>query len=264
PTARRTPDAHRPEAACRAHDVHGGPARSRSRRRARQTRSPRRGQTPEDPLRLGGRPGAARSRLPGGHRLRRRLAPLRTSHQDGARSRTRRFRKRAAPLPPVGRQEHPGLRRPARPAARSEKHLLLRPLPPPPRRPPFFFSPTGTLSNITDDFLPLDDGGFLVTQMGSHTGGTPGRVAEFDRNLQLAGEWPPDPPEHDFNPHGISARPDLNLMVTSDFMMPASPLNVVPGDPLLRATIRVWALHKPAIVRPLAIPSPIPTMPANP
>ena len=79
--------------------------------------------------------------------------------------------------------------------------------------------------------------------MGSHTGGTPGRVAEFDANLQLVGEWPADPPEHDFNPHGISARPDLNLMVTSDFMMPASSLNVVPGDPLLRGIIRVWDLR---------------------
>ena len=55
-------------------------------------------------------------------------------------------------------------------------------------------------------------------------------------------EWPTNPPEHDFNPHGISARPELNLMVTSDFMMPASSLNVVPGDPLLRGSIRVWDL----------------------
>src|SRR5262245_64993299 len=97
------------------------------------------------------------------------------------------------------------------------------------RRPRFLFSTTGTLSNITDDFLPLNDGGFLVTQMGSHTGGTPGRVAEFDTNLQLVGEWPEDPPEHDFNPHGISARPDLNLLVTSGFVLPASSLNAVPA-----------------------------------
>jgi selenium-binding protein 1 len=59
-----------------------------------------------------------------------------------------------------------------------------------PRNPKFMFSTSGTLSNITDDFLPLEEGGFLVTQMGSHTGGTPGRVAEFDGNLQLIGEWP--------------------------------------------------------------------------
>jgi selenium-binding protein 1 len=128
------------------------------------------------------------------------------------------------------------------------------------RRPKFMFSTSGTLSNITDDFLPLNEGGFLVTQMGSHTGGTPGRVAEFDRNLQMIAEWPDQPPEHDFNPHGISARPDLNLMVTSDFMMPASSLNVVPGDPLVRGIIRVWNLQNRSIVRTIVIPTALGTM----
>jgi len=128
------------------------------------------------------------------------------------------------------------------------------------RRPKFLFSTSGTLSNITDDFLPLTHGGFLVTQMGSHTGGTPGRVAEFDRDLRLVAEWPADPPAHDFNPHGISARPELNLMVTSDFMMPASSLNVVPGDPLLRGSIRVWDLENRSIVRTIVIPSALGTM----
>ena len=128
------------------------------------------------------------------------------------------------------------------------------------RRPKFMFSTSGTLSNITDDFLPLKEGGFLVTQMGSHTGGTPGRVAEFDKNLRLVGEWPAQPPEHDFNPHGISARPDLNLMVTSDFMMPASSLNIVPGDPLLRGIIRVWDFQNRSIIRTVEIPSAVGTM----
>jgi selenium binding protein SBP56 len=128
------------------------------------------------------------------------------------------------------------------------------------RRPTFLFSTSGTLSNITDDFLPLTHGGFLVTQMGDHAGGTPGRVAEFDRDLRMVAEWPPDPPMHDFNPHGISARPELNLMVTSDFMMPASTLNVVPGDPLLRGSIRVWDLQNRSIVRTIVIPSALGTM----
>jgi selenium-binding protein 1 len=128
------------------------------------------------------------------------------------------------------------------------------------RHPRFLFSTSGTLSNITDDFLPLKEGGFLVTQMGSHEGGTPGRVAEFARNLQLVAEWPTNPPAHDFNPHGISARPDINLMVTSDFMMPASSLNVVPGDPLLRGIIRVWDLQNRSITRTIEIPSALGTM----
>ena len=128
------------------------------------------------------------------------------------------------------------------------------------RHPRFLFSTSGTLSNITDDFLPLKNGGFLVTQMGDHAGGVPGRVAEFDRELHMIGEWPATPPEHDFNPHGISARPELNLMVTSDFMLPDSSLNVVPGDPLLRGSIRVWNLEKRSIVRTIAIPGAIGTM----
>ena len=85
--------------------------------------------------------------------------------------------------------------------------------------------------------------------MGDHAGGTPGRVAEFDARLRMVAEWPTDPPQHDFNPHGIAARPDLNLMVTSDFMMPASSLNVVPGDPLLRGSIRVWDLKRRSVAR---------------
>src|SRR5262247_170691 len=128
------------------------------------------------------------------------------------------------------------------------------------RQPEFLFSTSGTLSNITDDFLPLKEGGFLVTQMGSHTGGTPGRVAEFNADLQLVSEWPANPPEHDFNPHGISARPELNLMVTADFMMPASSLNVVPGDPLLRGSIRVWDLQSRSIIRTIVIPTAVGTM----
>jgi selenium-binding protein 1 len=113
---------------------------------------------------------------------------------------------------------------------------------------------------VTDDFLPLEEGGFLVTQMGSHTGGTPGRVAEFAAGLQMIAEWPASPPQHDFNPHGISARPQLNLMVTSDFMMPASSPNIVPGDPLLRGIIRVWDFKKRSIVRTIEIPGAMGTM----
>ena len=37
-------------------------------------------------------------------------------------------------------------------------------------------------------------------------------------------------------------------------------MNVVPGDPLLRGSIRVWDLAKRAIVRTIVIPSAIGTM----
>jgi selenium-binding protein 1 len=49
-------------------------------------------------------------------------------------------------------------------------------------------------------------------------------------------------------------------MVTSDFMMPASSLNVVPGDPLLRGIVRVWDFRRRTIVRTVEIPTALGTM----
>jgi selenium-binding protein 1 len=138
------------------------------------------------------------------------------------------------------------------------------------RDPKFLFSTSAVESSITDDFLPLPRGGFLITQMGSASGGAPGRVAEYNRDLQMQGshfgnltltnEWPTNPPLDGFNPHGISARPDLNLMVTADFILPASTLNIVPGDPVLRGSIRVWDMQARTILRTITIPSAIGTM----
>lgn len=122
-------------------------------------------------------------------------------------------------------------------------------------RNPVFLSSTATVSSsIADDFLPLERGGFLVTMMGSASGGSPGRLAEFDAGLNLVREWPDHPPLDGFNPHGISARPEVNLMVTSDFIDPASTLNAVAGDPVLRGAIRVWDFERRQIVRTVAIP----------
>ncbi len=128
------------------------------------------------------------------------------------------------------------------------------------RDPKFLFSASAPQSSITDDFYPLPQGGFLVTQMGSAAGSAPGRVAEFDKNLRLVKEWPETPPQDGFNPHGLSVRPELNLMVTSDFINPVSTLNGVPGDPELRGSIRVWDLQKRAIVRKVEIPTAVGTM----
>lgn len=85
-------------------------------------------------------------------------------------------------------------------------------------------------------------------------------LAEFDAHLRLVEEWPTSPPQDGFNPHGISARPELNLMVTSDFILPASTLNVIPGDPVLRGAIRVWDLENRTILRTIPIPSAVGTM----
>src|SRR6476659_548726 len=115
--------------------------------------------------------------------------------------------------------------------------------------PRFLFSTKAVDSSITDDFLPIENGGFLITQMGAADGTAPGRVAEFDGSMHFVAnhfgamsmfqEWPSSPPLDGFNPHGISARPDLNLMMTSDFILPSSTLAGSTG-PVLRNTVRIW------------------------
>jgi selenium-binding protein 1 len=128
------------------------------------------------------------------------------------------------------------------------------------RKPRFLFSTNALHSSITDDFLPLPGGGFLVTQMGSETGGTPGRVAEFDRDLRLVAEYPVNPPSDGFNPHGISVRFDRNLLVTADFINPVSTLNVWPGPVELRGALRFWDLARREITRTVFLPEALGSM----
>jgi hypothetical protein len=113
-------------------------------------------------------------------------------------------------------------------------------------------------SSMTDDFLALENGGVLITQMGSSTGMAPGRIAEFDGKMRFVAnhfgtmsmfqEWPTTPPLDGFNPHGISARPDLNLMMTSDFILPSSTLTGSMG-PVLRGSVRIWDYRKRTITK---------------
>ena len=86
----------------------------------------------------------------------------------------------------------------------------------------------------------------------------PGRVAEFDGRLHFVAnhfgtfslfqEWPSTPPLDGFNPHGISARPDLNLMMTSDFILPGSTLMDSMG-PVLRGSVRIWDYRERKITK---------------
>jgi len=123
-----------------------------------------------------------------------------------------------------------------------------------PAAPRFLGSADPPASAITDEFYPLPGGGYLVTMMGGAAGHAPGRVVEFDRALRVVAEHPASPPGDGFNPHGISVRPELNLMVTSDFICPSTTLHAVPGDLDLRGSIRVWALQQRTIVRTIEIP----------
>jgi len=124
-----------------------------------------------------------------------------------------------------------------------------------PKKPRFMSSADPPNSAITDEFYPLPGGGFLVTMMGGAQGHHPGRVAEFNKDLNLVAEHPAEPPADGFNPHGISVRPEVNLMVTSDFICPSTTLNVVPGEPALRGSVRVWDYKARKILKTIDIPN---------
>jgi selenium-binding protein 1 len=125
-----------------------------------------------------------------------------------------------------------------------------------PASPRFLSAADPPKSSITDEFYPLAGGGFLVTMMGGPAGMHPGRVVEFDAKLNLVAEHPSEPPADGFDPHGISVRPEKNLMVTSDFICPASTLAATPGDLGLRGSVRVWDFHGRKIQRTITLPTP--------
>ena len=129
------------------------------------------------------------------------------------------------------------------------------------RNPKFLRSTHAPSSSITDDFLPLPGGGFLVTNMGSASGGPGGRVVEFDKNLNLVAEHPSVlPADGAFNPHGIDADFSRNRLVTSDFINPVTTLNVFAGDLQLRSSIRFWDLGNRSITRSVFLPDNAGTM----
>ncbi|KAG2486447.1 hypothetical protein HYH03_014894 [Edaphochlamys debaryana] len=96
-------------------------------------------------------------------------------------------------------------------------------------------------SAIADEFLATPEGGFAITMMGSETGGTPGRVVLYDRDLKLLGEFPEDvsgDKATGLNPHGAAIDWKRDTMFTVDFIEPASTL--VGNDLALRTTVRLW------------------------
>jgi len=125
-----------------------------------------------------------------------------------------------------------------------------------PTQPKFLSASDPPNSSITDEFYALPNGGFLVTMMGGPSGMHPGRVVEFDKNLAIVAEHPAEPPADGFDPHGISVRPEKNLMVTSDFICPASTLAATEGALGLRGSVRVWDYSGRKIVRTITLPSP--------
>ncbi len=123
-----------------------------------------------------------------------------------------------------------------------------------PAHPVFIKSEKTPLAAFPDAFVPLKDNGFLVTEMGSLEGGSPGRVARLNAAQEVTGMYPAKPPKG-FNPHGITIRPDINLMATCDYVEPASTLNSVPGPPLLRSSVRIWNYRKLTIRKTIKLPN---------
>jgi len=112
-----------------------------------------------------------------------------------------------------------------------------------------------------DDFLPAPNGDVLVTYMGAKNLTTPGGVVQIGVDGAVVGEYaaakPGGPTRYMPNvdgqtdtgllahPHGIDARPDLDLLVTSDY---ADPLTLATSPTLqgekedCGTTIRFWKL----------------------
>jgi hypothetical protein len=134
------------------------------------------------------------------------------------------------------------------------------------RHPKFMKRVSATQSHIADDFLPLPQGGFLVTNMGSASGGAPGRIVELDKNYDVVQEYPTADPLDgspwigSFNPHGIDADFGKNELVTSDFVNPVTTLNVWSGPLELRSSLRFWDLANRRIVRSVFLPDQAGTM----
>jgi hypothetical protein len=97
--------------------------------------------------------------------------------------------------------------------------------------------------------------------MGSASGGAGGRVVEFDKELKLVAEHPSTlPADGGFNPHGMDADFARNRLVTSDFVNPVTTLNVFPGAPELRSSLRFWDLAARRITRTVVLPDAAGTM----
>eukprot|EP01099_Mayorella_cantabrigiensis_P008847 TRINITY_DN882_c0_g1_i1.p1 TRINITY_DN882_c0_g1~~TRINITY_DN882_c0_g1_i1.p1 ORF type:complete len:370 (-),score=61.64 TRINITY_DN882_c0_g1_i1:99-1208(-) len=109
-----------------------------------------------------------------------------------------------------------------------------------PTRPTFIKAENPPTSSSINDIIALPQGGFIVSIMGAMDGTSPGAVGEWDAKLNFVGEYPPvgERPANS-NPHGISLNPELDTLVTSDFLDPASSL--LPSTSVLfRNTVRIW------------------------
>lgn len=101
--------------------------------------------------------------------------------------------------------------------------------------------------------------GFFITQMGSALGTSPGRLVETDAEFNIIHEWPEDVEGthnilgEQFSPHGLCVDFEKNIILTSDFVVPASILKPTSGVEFAD-TLRLWELSSRKIISTITIP----------
>jgi len=128
-----------------------------------------------------------------------------------------------------------------------------------PAKPVFMKAGKSPIASYPDDFIAQSNNGFVFTEMGSSTGKSPGRIAKMDASGRIVGEYPANPPT-EFNPHGIAARTDLDLLVTCDYVEPMSTLNTTPGPLVFRSSVEFWSLSAMTITKRIMLPKDAVTM----
>ncbi|KAF2278158.1 uncharacterized protein EI97DRAFT_246957 [Westerdykella ornata] len=131
-----------------------------------------------------------------------------------------------------------------------------------PYQPKFKKSNRGVLSSIVDEIRAKPDGGFFITYMGSAVGTSPGRLVETDANDNIIHEWPEDVDStlnilgQQFSPHGLTIDWEKKIILTSDFVVPASILKPVAAAGIQKAnTLRLWELDSRKIISTITIPN---------
>ncbi|KAI9671310.1 MAG: hypothetical protein M1831_004219 [Alyxoria varia] len=129
-----------------------------------------------------------------------------------------------------------------------------------PYNPYYVKSDVATLASIADDVVAKPDGGWFFTYMGSAAGTSPGRLIEADANNNIIHQWPEDVDgtknilEKQFSPHGLNVNWEKNIILTSDFVVPASvlkpSLKIISGD-----SLRLWDLETRTILNTIIIPN---------
>jgi hypothetical protein len=109
------------------------------------------------------------------------------------------------------------------------------------RNPPNPTDPNAPIQTYSaaDAFLPYGkDGKYLLSMMGGPGGGSPGCIAEFDKNNKLTGMWPNNLPlDYPYNPHGFDYNQEKDLLISGSFVIPVS---AVVGPVVTRKTVEIY------------------------